>query len=155
MSETDRWLADYGDTHGDISIPALYWPAVLILVVGMVGLLWSLPVPDEFVAISPILNWGSAFLMAAVVYYFIISISLAFGMLPFVTGIVAVHIWLVDSVWSVRWISAWLVAAAIAGLFIGQFPRGTARQLLRDIHLLMIGPMWLLSNLYRRLGIPF
>ena len=93
--------------------------------------------------------------MAAVVYYFIISISLAFGMLPFVTGIVAVHIWLVDSVWSVRWISAWLVAAAIAGLFIGQFPRGTARQLLRDIHLLMIGPMWLLSNLYRRLGIPF
>jgi hypothetical protein len=81
---------------------------VPILVLGTVGILWSLPVPEEFARISPVLNWGSVFLMAAVVYYFIISIPLAIGMLPFVAGITA----------------------------------------------MMIGPAWLLANLYRRLGIP-
>ena len=74
VSETDRWLSDYGDSHADIGNPGIYWLSVPILVLGTVGMLWSLPVPEEFVKISPVLNWGSAFLMAAMVYYFIISI---------------------------------------------------------------------------------
>ena len=51
-----------------------------LVVIGTVGLLWSLPVPDRFYAISPLVNWGSLFLMAATVYYFIISVPLAIGM---------------------------------------------------------------------------
>jgi len=74
VSETDRWLSDYGDSHADITYPGIYWLSVPILVLGTVGMLWSLPIPEEFVKISPVLNWGSAFLMVAVVYYFIISI---------------------------------------------------------------------------------
>ena len=155
MSETDRWLTDYGQSHNDISNPGLYWPSVLILVIGVAGLLWSLPVPQEFMAISPILNWGSAFLMVAVVYYFIISVSLAIGMLPFVIGVTAIQMWLAGSAYSMSWVSAGLTAIAIAGLFAGQFPDGSPRQVLRDIQLLMIGPVWMLSNLYRRLGIPY
>ena len=155
MSEADPWLTDYGHSHSNVSIPVLYWPSVLILGPGVVGLLWSLPVPDEFVAISPILNWGTAFLMAAVVYYFIISISLAIGMLPFVVGVAVAEIWLANSQWPVRRVSAVLVTIAIVGLAVGQIPNGSLRKVLRDIQLLMIGPVWLLSNLYRRLGIPF
>jgi len=92
VSETDRWLSDYGDSHADIRNPGVYWLSVPILVLGTVGMLWSLPVPEEFVKISPVLNWGSAFLMAAMVYYFIISISLAIGMLPFVAGVTALQL---------------------------------------------------------------
>ena len=97
MAETDRWLAEYGQLHADVAWPAVYWVAVPGIVVGTVGMLWAMPVPDEFFAISPVLNWGSAFLMAAVVYYFIISIPLAIGMLPFIAGIAALLIWLVNS----------------------------------------------------------
>src|SRR5690606_23412397 len=84
MRETDRWLSDYGDSHRNISSPAIYWPAVLALVPGITGMLWSLPTPAAFSEISPLLNWGSAFLMASLVYYFIISLPLAIGMLPFI-----------------------------------------------------------------------
>jgi hypothetical protein len=91
VSETDRWLSDYGASHSDIRNPGIYWLSVPILVLGTVGILWSLPVPEEFARISPVLNWGSVFLMAAVVYYFIISIPLAIGMLPFVAGITAIQ----------------------------------------------------------------
>jgi hypothetical protein len=95
MQETDRWLIDYAENHVDIDFGGIYWVAVLTLVISTTGLLWSLPVPDEFAQISPVLNWGSTFLMAAVVYYFIISMPLAIGMLPFVFGVAAVQIWLV------------------------------------------------------------
>lgn len=154
MSETDRWLSDYGESHADIRNPGIYWLSVPVLVLGTVGMLWSLPVPEAFVRISPVINWGSVFLMAAVVYYFVISVSLAIGMLPFVAGVIAVQLWLEDSSWSLPWVSTGILAAAIAGLWLGRLPNGGIRAVLDDIQHMMIGPAWLLANLYRRLGIP-
>ena len=91
MPETDWWLKEYGDNHVDMSYAVIYWIAVLTLVIGTVGILWSLPIPQEFVQISPLLNWGSSFLMAAAVYYFIISIPLAIGMLPLIFGVASIQ----------------------------------------------------------------
>ena len=154
MSDTDRWLSDYGDSHSDIRNPGIYWLSVPLLVLGTVGILWSLPIPGEFARISPVLNWGSVFLMAAVVYYFIISIPLAIGMLPFVVGITGVQLWLEESSWSLLGISSGVLAISVAGLYLGHYKKGGFRAVLRDIQLMMIGPAWLLANLYRRLGIP-
>ncbi len=154
VSETDRWLSDYGDSHADIGNPGIYWLSVPILVLGTVGMLWSLPVPEEFVKISPVLNWGSAFLMAAMVYYFIISISLAIGMLPFVAGVTALQLWLVDSSLSLVRISSAMLVASIIGLYVGHYEKGGIKAVCHDIQLMMIAPAWLLSNFYRRLGIP-
>ncbi len=155
MPETDRWLSDYGSSHSNICFPGLYWVAVPVLVVGVVSLLWSLPVPAEFAAISPVLNWGSTFLMVTVVYYFIISVSLAIGMLPFVLGITVLVVWLDRSIFPMPWLAAGLIFAGIAGLYAGQYANGGARAVLRDIQLMMIAPVWVLSILYRRLGIPY
>jgi uncharacterized membrane protein YGL010W len=154
VSETDRWLSDYGDSHADMANPGIYWLSVPILVVGTVGILWSLPIPEEFARISPILNWGSAFLMAAVVYYFIISVSLAIGMLPFIAGVSVVQYWLVDSSLSLVRISSGMVVASLVGLYLGHYKKGGIKAVLHDIQLMMIAPAWLLANLYRRLGIP-
>jgi uncharacterized membrane protein YGL010W len=154
VSETDRWLSNYGETHADISNPAIYWLSVPILVVGTVGMLWSLPIPQEFIRISPVLNWGSAFLMAAVVYYFIISVPLAIGMLPFVAGVTAVQYWLIDSSLSLVRISSGMVIASIIGLYLGHHKKGGITAVLHDVQLIMIAPAWLLANLYKRLGIP-
>lgn len=154
VSETDRWLSDYGDSHADIRNPGVYWLSVPILVLGTVGMLWSLPVPEEFVKISPILNWGSAFLMAAMVYYFIISISLAIGMLPFVAGVTTLQLWLADSSLSLVRVSSAMFVASIIGLYVGHYEKGGIKAVCHDIQLMMIAPAWLLSNFYRRLGIP-
>ena len=154
VSETDRWLSDYGDSHADIRNPGVYWLSVPVLVLGTVGMLWSLPVPEEFVKISPVLNWGSAFLMAAMVYYFIISISLAIGMLPFVAGVTALQLLLVDSSLSLARVSSVMFIASIIGLYVGHYEKGGIKAVCHDIQLMMIAPAWLLSNFYRRLGIP-
>ena len=155
MSETERWLIDYGESHRDISFAGIYWVAVLTLVVGTVGMLWSLPVPYEFERISPALNWGSTFLMAAVVYYFIISVSLAIGMLPFMLGVASIQVWLEQSAFSPLRVSLGLLVSGIIGLFMGHRNKSSLRPVIQDLQLMMIGPAWLLSVLYRRIGIPF
>lgn len=154
MSETEDWLTSYGESHAQIASPLVYWAAVPMVVLGTVGLLWSLPVPDRFYAISPIINWGSLFLMAATVYYFIISVPLAIGMLPFVLGIASIQLWLETSEYSPVRVATGLLIAGIVGLFAGRRGERVIVRVLRDLQLMMIGPAWLLSVLYRRMGIP-
>ena len=154
MTDADQWLARYEREHRDIRYRPLYWLAAPTLVVGAVGLLWSLPVPADLTDISPLLNWGSVFLMAATVYYFIISIPLAIGMLPVVFGIIAFETWLATSGDLLPPVASILTAASIGGLYAGHFAGAGVHGVGRDIQLMMIAPVWMLSLVYRRLGIP-
>lgn len=150
----DHWLKRYENAHIELAHPSLYWTAVLMVVFGTVGLLWTLPVPDEFYEISPVLNWGSAFLMAATVYYFIISVPLAIGMLPFILGVAFWQVWLETAGYSPQRASLGLLLAGVIGLWVGRRRQWSFGPLLGDLQLIMIGPAWLLSVLYRRIGIP-
>ncbi|MDZ7644276.1 MAG: hypothetical protein U5K76_08775 [Woeseiaceae bacterium] len=154
MSETDQWLDRFRQQHARVRLRVAYWPGIAALLLGVVGLLWALPVPAELQAISPLVNWGSVFLMAAVIYYFIISVPLAIGMLPVVLGITAAETWLALQDGWLRPGAALLTMAGVAGLYLGHRANGGLRAVFRDIQLLMIAPLWLLSTLYRRLGIP-
>jgi len=155
MSDTDNWLERYETKHRDLSWPWVFWAGVSMLILGTVGLLWNLPVPPEFYEISPLLNWGSAFLMVAAVYYFIISLSLAIGLLPFVLGIAFMQMWLLQSDYSATRLSAGLLAAGAIGLWLGHRNERGFAPFFEDLQTVMIGPAWLLSVLYKRVGIPF
>jgi hypothetical protein len=154
MPESDRWLTEYGASHSNIALPALFWIAIPALVTGTVGLLWSLPVPVEFTEISPVLNWGTTFLMVTVVYYFIISVTLAIGMLPVILVIVVFEMWLAISGFPARQVSAGLILSGVVSLYLVHYATGGTAAVVRDVQLMMIAPMWVLSNVYRRLGIP-
>jgi len=152
MSDIDNWLVRYEEAHRDILRPAVFWAAVPLLVLGVTGVLWNLPVPRQFHEISPLLNWGSTFLMVAAIYYFIISLSLAIGLLPFLLGLASIQMWLSSSALPATAVAVTLLIAGIVGLAAGR--GGSARALLQDLQLIMIGPAWLLSALYKRFGIP-
>ena len=152
MNAIDNWLQYYGQKLENIRNPVIYWAAVLMIVVGFSGLLWNLPVPAEFIEISPFFNWGSAFLMVAAVYYFIISLSLAIGLLPFLVGLAAFQVWLKGSGFPAPSVSGALLGIGTVGMFLG---RGSSlRAIVEDIQLAMIAPAWVLSLVYRRFGIP-
>jgi uncharacterized membrane protein YGL010W len=155
MSEIDDWLARYEDTHANLRNPVVYWAAIPMIVLGTVGILWHLPIPAEFYEISPLLNWGSAFLMATAIYYFIISLSLAIGMLPFLLGIAAIQLWLTGAALPQLGVAVALLVAGTAGLWLGHSSEGRIRAIVQDFQLMMIGPLWLLSVMYRRFNVPF
>ena len=153
MTDIDSWLPRYEQTHENLRNPVVYWAAVPMVMVGMTGLLWALPVPAEFFEISPLLNWGSAFLMVTAIYYFIISLSLAIGLLPFLLGLAAIQMWLADSGYPLIETGAGLLVAGSVGLALGR--DGAPRAVAEDLQLMMLGPAWLLSVIYKRFGIPF
>jgi uncharacterized membrane protein YGL010W len=155
MKTTDEWLAEYARNHRDDTNKAIHWICVPVIVVSLVGLLWSLPVPESFREATPALNWGTVFLLATVVYYFIMSISLAFGALPFVIAVVATVAWL-DRLSAPLWaISVSLFVAGWAGQFVGHWQEGSRPAFFRDLQFLMIGPLWLVAGVYRRFNIPY
>jgi hypothetical protein len=152
VTDIDNWLARYEQSHQRLSKPVAYWFAVPMFVVGITGLLWALPVPAEFRDISPLLNWGSSFLMVTAVYYFIISLSLAIGLLPLLLGLAGVQMWLLDSGFPAISISTSLVVAGVSGFMLSH--GGSLRRVIEDLQLVMIGPAWALSVVYKRFGIP-
>ena len=154
MPESDDWLDRFEQIHDDLQSPAVFWAAVPLVVIGAVGLLWALPVPEAFRDISPFLNWGSAFLMAAAVYYFVISVPLALGLLPLLLGVAVFHVWLTYSGYLPTRVSAAFLIGGVIGLWLGHRRNWQLQTLLNDLHLIMIGPAFALSALYRKMGIP-
>lgn len=155
MQSIDVWLDQYGESHQDPVNKAFHWVCVPAIVFSLVGLMWSLPVPRVFSETSPILNWGTVFLMASIVYYFILSVPLALGMVAISAAIIyglsaldglAVPLWKTSVA---IFILAWI------GQFIGHMVEGKRPSFFQDLQFLMIGPIWLLSFIYRRLGIPY
>lgn len=155
MTDIDEWLARYDREHR--GLPPAFYVSALGIVFGTVGLLWALPVPEEFYRISPFLNWGSTFLMATAVYYFIISLSLAIGLLPFVVGLAAFQFWMTTSGHSTLQLSISLLGLGIAGLWLSHRRRGGTTAVvavIKDLQHMMIAPAWMLSRIYRWIGIP-
>ncbi len=89
------------------------------------------------------------------VYYFVMSIPLALGMLPFVLLVVVIVNWM-DGLPGPLWLwSAIVFVVAWIGQFYGHAVEGRRPAFFRDLQFLMIGPLWLLAALYRRLGISY
>jgi uncharacterized membrane protein YGL010W len=155
LKTPDQWFAEYGESHQHPANKAIHWVCVPLIVLSLVGLLWSIPVPSAFADISPALNWGTLFILAATVYYFILSIRLALGMLPFVLLVVASVSWLDRLDWPLWSLSGAIFVVAWAGQFVGHAIEGRRPSFFRDMQFLMIGPVWLLGFVYRRLGLKY
>ena len=122
--------------------------AVHFIIVGITGLLWSLPLPEEFKKISPLLNWSTMFLMVTAVYYFIISISIGIGSIPFLLGLSAIQMKMENAGLPLLEMSTSLIV--FGTFFLAIYRKGSFAAIMRDFQLIMIGPAWLLSLLYKR-----
>lgn len=86
------------------------------------------------------------------VFYLWLSLPLALGML----GLMALMVWPLPLLGSrTLVVSIAVFVAAWAGQFIGHILEGRKPAFLEDVRSLLIGPAWLLADLYRRLGISY
>jgi hypothetical protein len=60
--------------------------------------------------------------------------------------------WLLDSGFPAISISTSLVVAGVSGFMLSH--GGSLRRVIEDLQLVMIGPAWALSVVYKRFGIP-
>lgn len=155
MKTVDAWLSEYGESHQNPANKTLHWICVPIIVVSLIGLLWSLPVPEWMGNVSPLANWGTLVLVLAVLYYLRMSPSLAIGMLAFVIMVTLCLVGLQNLPWPLWAVCLILFVVAWIGQFIGHHYEGKRPSFFKDLQFLMIGPLWLLSFVYRKLRIPY
>lgn len=155
LKPVQAWLDEYGESHQDPTNKAVHWVCVPLIALSLIGMLWALPVPAGFLNISPVLNWGVLFMMASVVYYFLLSPRLAVGMVG-VMAVFTVALYWLDGLQTPLWmLCVGIFALAWIGQFIGHLIEGKRPSFFQDLQFLMIGPMWLLSFVYQRLGIRY
>ena len=84
-----------------------------------------------------------------------VSVPLAIGMSLVMIALLAVVHWLAGFETPLWIICVGIFVVAWIGQFIGHIMEGKRPSFFKDVQFLMIGPMWLLSHVYRRAGIPF
>ncbi len=156
MRTATQWLDDYGDSHRNQANKALHWICVPVIAWCVLGLLWSLPFPQSIRGEYPAVNWGSIAAAVTLLYYAALSIRLAFGALPLLLA----FLWSMDRVDRLSGVPLWsiclfLFVVAWMGQFIGHAIEGKRPSFFKDVQFLMIGPLWLLADVYRRLQIRF
>jgi uncharacterized membrane protein YGL010W len=156
MRTVANWLEEYGQSHGHPTNKLLHWICVPPIVLAVMGLLWSIPVPGSFAAIaSPWLNWATLIAALAVVYYASLSLRLAVGITVAFVVLFAIVNALRELPWPLWATSLAIFVAAWIGQFIGHAIEGKRPSFFKDIQFLLIGPLWLVAAFYRRLGIQY
>ncbi len=151
----DALLREYGESHQNPVNKAIHWVCVPVIVWTVLALIWSLPVPEVFNKVNN-LNWMTLLLAVSVLYYLVVSWQLAVGFLAYAAICVA----LVRGYEASFSLPLWQFALGVFVLaWIGQFwghkIEGKKPSFFKDVQFLLIGPVWLLHFIYKKLGIAY
>ncbi len=158
MRKIDFLLETYGESHKNPINKLVHWFCIPAILFSLVGLLMMIPVP--FVSETNIwLNWGTVILILATIYYISVSPLLAIGFVLVFGAIVYGNV-RISLFCEFNSISLWVVLLSIfiiawIGQFWGHKIEGKKPSFFQDIQYLLIGPAWLLSFIYKKLGISY
>lgn len=137
--------------------------AVPVFSFAVLGLVWMIPFPKiaflEKHGYDIFLNWGSFFIAAMVYYYLRLAPTLSYGAL-FVVGLFSYLIVQLEYVERDGGPTVWMVCGillliSLLALYAG---RGLERHPVSGrgfFRLLLLGPIWLLHVVFKKLNIPY
>ena len=159
MKSIEQWIEEYGKSHQNSTNKAIHWICVPLIMLSLLALISMIPFPIHDITLFSIngekvfLNWTIIFLLFAVIFYLRLSISIAVGMLFIAIGMIASINWIElfdPTIWRLSlsiFVMAWI------GQFIGHKIEGKKPSFFEDLQFLLIGPAWLLSFIYKKIGI--
>jgi len=158
MNTMQEWFDRYGESHLNPINKAFHWICVPVIFVSIIGLLSQVPMPWQArdTGVFPYLHLGTLLILAGLVFYLRISLSMSIGMLI----VSSLSLYIVkrlnlDFVDIALWIYFIAFVAAWIGQFIGHKIEGKKPSFFDDLKFLMIGPAWLLGFIYRKLGLRY
>jgi len=153
MPTIQQWLSAYGESHKNEMNKAIHWICVPIIFFSIVGLFYTIKLPISAGGVQ--LNIAMIVTGLAVLYYFYLSKTLWVGMLIFGIACLVLCYLIEKSGIMPLWIlCVILFVSAWAAQFYGHKVEGKKPSFLKDIQFLMIGPAWLMSFIYQKLGVP-
>ena len=154
MKNINDWLTEYGESHQNPTNKLVHWICVPTIFFCVVGLLYSVKLG---LTIPPGLELNLAIIALALVvlYYVRLSPALSVGMLLF--SVVCLYLAnAIEQSGLVLWqVCLGLFVAAWIGQFWGHSVEGKRPSFFKDLQFLMIGPAWLMSFIYIKLGVRY
>ncbi|GAB4357800.1 MAG: DUF962 domain-containing protein [Gammaproteobacteria bacterium] len=145
------WLDDYGASHQHPVNKAIHWVCVPVILWTLLALIWPIQL-----GVSPWINLCTAFMLFCLWFYARLSWPITIGMAAIALISVALIQWHLHQVsWPLWQTALTLFVLAWIGQFIGHKIEGKRPSFFEDLQFLLIGPAWLLSFVYRRLGIRY
>ncbi|MDE2605423.1 MAG: DUF962 domain-containing protein [Burkholderiales bacterium] len=135
----DLLLAHYGESHRDPRNERIHFVAIPLIMLSLVGLLFA---AHPWVAY--------AFILASMVYYARLStVFLAAMAVLSILGLALVHLMgeRVLTICALIFVGAWIAQ------FVGHKLEGRKPSFFEDLQYLWVGPMFVLSKLFLKLGI--
>jgi len=157
----DIYFDKYGESHQNHTNELIHWICVPAIVFSLLGLVWQIPFPhlDFLGQYNGYFNWASFLIAFAMYYYFTLSPVLFFLMI-WIIGLMSWGIVKLEQWQAVGGPAAWLVFAIIfvvawIGQFIGHKIEGKKPSFLDDVKFLLIGPIWLLHFVCKKVGLKY
>ena len=138
----DTLLAQYSESHRNPTNELIHFVCVPVIVFSLLGLVWSIH-PIAALAVSAAALW----------YYFKLSPPFAYGMLAMT--VVMLALLAVMPRYTVLPVSIAIFVLAWIGQFVGHQIEGKKPSFFDDVRFLLIGPLFVLSFLYRRLRVAY
>lgn len=157
----DVYFDKYQESHNNPTNEIIHWICVPLIIFSLMGLVWSIPFPNlSFLGrYNGFVNWASFLIAFSIYYYYRLSPVLSYFMLLIIVlfsyGIVSLEKWETaggPAVWLVCLI---IFVVAWIGQFIGHKIEGKKPSFLDDVKFLLIGPIWLLHFICRKLGLRY
>lgn len=149
----DQWFAEYGESHQDDTNELIHWICVPLIFFCVLGFVLSLPVPGAWLEVVPGFNWALVAIALVFGFYVRLSPRLSAGLLFYMAvcygGLVYLEL---NATWPVWEICLVVFVLAWIGQFIGHKIEGKKPSFLKDVVFLLIGPAWLMSLVYKKIG---
>ncbi|MCX2450887.1 DUF962 domain-containing protein [Pedobacter sp. PLR] len=160
-SKVDVLFDKYAESHQNHTNELIHWICVPLIVFSLLGLVWAIPFPHlAFLGkYNGFVNWASFLIAFSVYYYYKLSPIMSYLMLLFIClmsfFIVMLEKWELAGGPAVWLVCAVIFVAAWIGQFIGHKIEGKKPSFLEDVKFLLIGPIWLLHFICKKIGLKY
>lgn len=152
MRTINELLENYSNDHQNAHNQIMHLICVPLIIWSVTAFLWCIPVPTSLLKPG---FWFAFVMFFAWIYYWRLSKSLALGAAVCFTAFGFINVFIIE-LFDINVLFRSAIAVFVitwVGQFIGHMWEGKRPSFFTDLVYLLIGPLWTLSKLYKRVGI--
>ena len=144
-----QWISDYGVSHQNPMNKKIHWICVPLIMFTLLGLLSLVKIYN--------INLTHLIIIFALFFYLRLSISISVGMFIISAIQLGIIFYMETLFLDLHLLYIYLLIFMIAwvGQFIGHKIEGQKPSFFEDIQFLLIGPAWIISFIYKKMGIKY
>ena len=157
MRKIDQLFAEYAESHQNQTNKFIHWICVPLIFFTIVGFISLIPAPHFCAPYFGCISIASivALVLVSIFYFALswrISIIMLFFMLLMEHFAFSINIHFKENSWIV-FLSVFVITWIFQ--FIGHKIEGKKPSFIKDLQFLLVGPIWLLHFILKKIGIPY